>query len=167
VRRLGAGIAAIVAVATFATVVPHASAATPKEIATALLAAINQGREGAGLQDVTDWRVIRQQAKRHSKEQAAAGQINHDGFDTRAATIRRAGSGINGVCENVAYVSGTNDPNALVRTFYRGWDQSPPHHACMFDEDFRSTWAGVGIAHSGSTWYATYIAAQDASPNEP
>jgi uncharacterized protein YkwD len=149
-------------------VAPHAAGATDDEVAAALFRKINNKRFKAhDLNRTEEWEKIVQEATDHSAYQLQQGKISHDGFNGRAARIRGAGSGINGVCENVAFVSGINDLKAIVRTFYRGWDNSPPHHACMFDEDFHSTWAGVGIAHSGSTWYATYIAAQDSSPSSP
>jgi uncharacterized protein YkwD len=150
------------------TVSSPASGATNEEVAAALFRKINNKRAKLhGLNRTEEWSVIVREATEHSEFQLRDGEISHDGFSGRANRIRSAGSGINGVCENVAFVRGINDLKDIVRVFYRGWDRSPPHHDCMFDEDFRSTWSGVGIAHSGSTWYATYIAVQDTSPSTP
>ncbi len=148
---------------------PRAAGATEEQVADALFRKINNKREKVeGLQRTQEWDVIVDEATGHSEYQARQGEISHDGFDGRANRIQRAGTGINGVCENVAFVSGVTDLKTIVRTFYRGWDKSPPHHRCLFDGDFKTTWAGVGIAHVGSsTWYATYLGAQDSSPGSP
>jgi uncharacterized protein YkwD len=167
--RMKSLVAVVVALAVSIPFMPHASGATEEQIADALFRKINNKREKIhDLARTEEWDVIVQEATEHSAYQARQGEISHDGFDARAGRIQRAGTGVNGVCENVAFVSGVTDLKTIVRTFYRGWDKSPPHHKCMFDEDFKTTWAGVGIARSGSsTWYATYIGAQDSSPNSP
>lgn len=150
-------------------VMPRASAATEEQIADALFAKINNKRAKVhNLNRTTEWDVIVRQATEHSEYQGRQGRISHDGFEGRARRIQNAGTGINGVCENVAFVSGVTDLKTIVRTFYRGWDRSRSHHECLFDENFTSTWSGVGVVRVGSsTWYATYIAAQDSSPGQP
>jgi uncharacterized protein YkwD len=164
--RTKALIALAVALALCVPFMPHASAATEQEVAEALFRKINNKRAKIhSLARTNEWTVIVDEATDHSEYQAKQGKISHDGFNGRANRIQNAGNGINGVCENVAFVSGVTDLKTIVRTFYRGWDNSPPHHKCLFDEDFKTTWAGVGIARAGaSTWYATYIGAQDSSP---
>jgi uncharacterized protein YkwD len=167
--RMKALIAVAVALALCVPFMPSASGATEEQVAAALFRKINNKRQKAhDLPRTQEWAVIVQEATEHSEYQARQGRISHDGFNGRANRIQNAGTGINGVCENVAFVSGVNDLKTIVRTIYRGWDRSPGHHGCMFDENFRTTWAGVGIAHDGSsTWYATYLGAQDASPGQP
>lgn len=145
---------------------PRAFAATEDEIADALFRKINNKRAKVhDLNRLEEWSVIVEQATEHSAYQARQGRISHDGFNARAARIRNAGSGINGVCENVGFVRGVGDPKDIVRILYRGWDRSREHHDCMFDNLFRATWGGVGVQRSGSTWYATFIEAQDTSPS--
>jgi uncharacterized protein YkwD len=158
-------VAAAVAVAATA---PDATALTEDEVADALFRKINNKRANVhGLERLKEWSVIVGEAAAHSAEQARRGQISHDGFQGRANRIRAAGAGINGVCENVAFVRGVTALKDIVRIFYRGWDRSRDHHACMFDELFNATWAGVGVVRTGDTWYATFIEAQDGSPNRP
>ena len=158
----------LVGVVLTAGFAPSASGATDEEVAAALFRKINNKRAKLhGLNRAEEWNVIVQEATEHSQYQLQQGRISHDGFNGRANSIQGAGTGISSVCENVAFVSGVNDVKSIVRIFYRGWDNSPPHHRCLFDAEFRSTWAGVGIAHRGSTWYATYIAAEDSSPSSP
>jgi uncharacterized protein YkwD len=166
-RVLAVVMVGVVLAGAFAVSSP-ASGTTDAEIAAALFKKINNKRVKAhSLSSAEEWNVIVQEATDHSAYQLRQGRISHDGFNGRAARIRSAGSGLNGVCENVGFVSGVTDLKTIVRTLYRGWDRSPGHHDCMFDADFHTTWAGVGVVHSGSTWYATYIAAQDASPASP
>jgi uncharacterized protein YkwD len=165
-KSLGAFAAAVVLMAAFVSPV---TAASTGQVGEKLFNKINNKRERLhNLDRLKEWDVIVDEATQHSEYQAQQGDISHDGFSARANRIMNQGSGINNVCENVAFVSGVNDLRTIVRTFYRGWDKSPPHHACLFDEDFRATWAGVGIAKAGvSTWYATFIAASDSSPGQP
>ena len=167
--RTKALIALVVALALCVPLMPRASGATEEQVAEALFRKINNKRQKIhNLQRTEEWSVIVQEATEHSEYQGRQGEISHDGFDGRANRIQRAGNGINGVCENVAFVSGVTDLKTVVRTFYRGWDKSPPHHRCLFDKVFKTTWAGVGIARVGSsTWYATYLGAQDSSPERP
>ena len=144
---------------------PRAAAVTEDEIGDALFRKINNKRVKVhGLDRLEESSVIVDEATEHSAYQARQGRISHDGFNTRAGRIRNAGSGINGVCENVGFVRGVSDPKDIVRILYRGWDRSPEHHDCMFDKLFRATWGGVGVRRVGSTVYATFIEAQDASP---
>jgi len=165
-RVLGAIIASVVLVIAFA---PPATASSEGQVAEKLFNKINNKRVKLhNLDRLEGWDVIVDEATQHSEYQAQQGEISHDGFTARANRIQSKGTGINNVCENVAYVSGINDLRTIVRTFYRGWDKSPPHHACLFDEDFHATWAGVGVAKVGaSTWYATFIAVRDSSPGSP
>lgn len=162
-------LAVAAAIALCLPVTPRASAVTTDEIADALFRKINNKRSKLhDLPRTEEWNVIVEEATEHSEYQAEHGEISHDGFNGRAKRIRNAGNGINGVCENVAFVSGVTDVKAIVRIFYHGWDNSAPHHRCLFDQDFRTAWAGVGVARRGSsTFYATYIGAQDSSPDEP
>ena len=167
--RTKALIAVVVALVVALPSMPHASGVTTDEIADALFRKINNKRVKLhDLPRTEEWQKIVDEATEHSEYQARQGEISHDGFEGRANRIQNAGNGINGVCENVAFVSGVTDLKTIVRIFYRGWDNSPPHHRCLFDQDFRTTWAGVGIAKRGSsTWYATYIGAEDSSPSQP
>ena len=164
-RVLAVAMAGLVFAAGFA---PSASGLTDAEVAAALFKKINNKR--VKLHDLnrsSEWSVIVGEATEHSAYQLQRGEISHDGFNGRANRIQNAGSGVGNVCENVAFVSGESDLRRLVAIFYRGWNASPGHHDCMFDADFKTIWAGVGVAHRGSTWYATYIAASDSSPNSP
>jgi uncharacterized protein YkwD len=168
--RVRALVAVVVAVVLVLGFVPTASgAATESEVAAALFKKINNKRaKKHGLPRLQEWSVIVQEAEEHSDYQAQQGDISHDGFDGRANRIMNAGNGINAVCENVAFVSGYTDLRDVVRVFFRGWDNSPPHHRCLFDKIQNSVWAGVGITRvGGSTYYATFLAAADASPNQP
>jgi uncharacterized protein YkwD len=164
---MGAVLAGLIVAAGF-TVAPTASGATDEEVAALLFRKINNKRAKLhNLPRTQEWAKIVQEATDHAQYQLRQGEISHDGFNGRANRIQSAGTGINGVCENVAFVRGVTDPKDIVRIFYRGWDRSQGHHDCMFDNDFPTTWAGVGIAHSGSTWYAAYLGAQDGSPSNP
>lgn len=105
--------------------------------------------------------AILAEVRAHSEDMARRSQLDHDGFDARVARIRAADTGISGfVCENVGFVSGLTGQAALDRIF-QGWMNSPPHRACMLDENAKTQSAAVGVFRSGDETWATFITAQD------
>ena len=139
-------------------------AAGPSAAGTAfedeLLAKINRGRVNRGKVALVESATILTEARAHSLWMSTH-LLSHNGFTGRVTRIRAADGGIGYVCENVAYASGYSDADAM-KVLYRSWLNSPPHKKCMFkgvvDE------AAVGLQKVGNTWWATFIAADDASP---
>ena len=55
--------------------------------------------------------------------------------------------------ENIAYIQGINDYNALGIRFMDNWMNSPGHKANILSSNFSSI--GVGVCKIGDTYYAT------------
>lgn len=126
---------------------------------------INKGRAARGKTVLKEHAVILRETRAHSTDMAASG-LGHFGFSSRVSRIRAADSGINGgVCENVAYARGYSSATEALRVIYRGWKESTGHRKCMFDRlGWSSESAALGLTHSGSTWWATFIAGHDSNP---
>lgn len=96
---------------------------------------------------------IAEVAREHSRAMALAERsFGHDGFDARAASVRRI-SPSTAMAENVAYSSrtGLELPHSLVQ----GWISSPGHRKNI-EGAFQLTGVGVARARDGTS-YVTQI----------
>jgi uncharacterized protein YkwD len=141
-----------------------ASAGTTNE--SYLFSLINKGRQARGKKVLKEHAIILRETRAHSNDMAATNTLGHFGFSGRVSRIRAADGGINaGVCENVAYARGYASAQDALRVIYSGWRQSSGHYKCMFDKlGWSSESAAIGLTHSGSTWWATFIAGHDSNP---
>ena len=107
--------------------------------------------------------AILAEVRAHAEDMARRGELDHAGFDQRVARIRAADAGISGfICENVGFVSGVTGQAALDR-IVQGWLNSPPHRACMLDENAKTQSAAVGIFRTGDETWAAFITAADST----
>lgn len=114
--------------------------------------AVNDYRRQRGLSDLELAPVIGEYSRDHSRDMEIIEVLSHDGFGLRADGIR-AEMGVNGVGENVAWLSaGYPDP---VGPAVQGWLQSPGHHANIVGD---WNYSGVGIVGSERDgWYLTQM----------
>jgi uncharacterized protein YkwD len=149
-------------------VAPPASAAIVNDPAAAasILAKINTQRVTDGKGPLVDHAFIRTLSERHSRAMARLRRLGHFGFKKRVAAIYANDAGIRGkfVCENVAYARGSYNSATAATALFNAWMNSTPHKNCMLDIGHASTEsAGVGVSQRGSTWWATFIGADDAT----
>lgn len=88
--------------------------------------------------------------------------LSHKGFRKRANLIQDNDPDLAVLCENVAFVSGNYDAVQAATRIFNGWRNSSGHNQCMVRNEANT--AGIGIQKSGNTWWATFIAADDATP---
>lgn len=93
------------------------------------LVSINAYRRDHGLPSLRPHPLLYDLAMQHSRNQAAAGKISHNGSDRRIAAARSAGMG--GCGENVGYRH--RSPEDVVRR----WSNSPGHRRIMLWADMR------------------------------
>jgi hypothetical protein len=135
-----------------------------------LFGKINNKRAAIGKVREREHTFIRGQAETHSNDMAASNSLNHNGFNARVTAIRNNDAGIKNsgdgwICENVAVVSGYSSADQAMATIFSLWMKSDPHRKCMLDQEGHPTQsAAIGIAQKGQTWWATYIAAHDKTP---
>lgn len=84
---------------------------------------INQYRQQKGLAALTTNSSITRQARQHSQSMSNSGVLSHDGFSSRADTIRKSVP-FQAAAENVAFNQGFSDPAAQA---VNGWLNSPGH----------------------------------------
>ena len=164
--RLGIRMAAVAALCALCLGAFPGSASAGTTNETYLFNLINKGRAARGKTVLKEHVVILRETRGHSNAMAATGTLGHFGFSGRVSRIRAEDSGINGgVCENVAYARGYGSAEEALRVIFRGWKNSTGHRKCMFDRlGYSAESAAIGLAHSGSTWWATFIAAHDSNP---
>lgn len=143
-------------------VVPPASAAPPTaaEVAarTRLLELINEFRTGTDLvEDLSIDRI----AYHHSKSMARTNTLSHRGFRKRFADITADNANMTALCENVAMASGYPTPRKAANRIFMGWRASKGHRLCM--QRAAADTAGIGVERRGGAWWATFIAADDAT----
>jgi len=112
---------------------------------------INRHRASRRLAPLASDAAVAAVARRHS-EQMAAGRtpFGHDGFDSRAAEIRRVQT-FRAMAENVAYDSRTPAAERLVASWL-----ASPGHLSNIEGQFQVS--GVGVARSpDGLYYATQI----------
>lgn len=109
------------------------------------LTLINSYRTSRGLSPLAENATLKALALQHSREQAARGTINHDGFRQRSAQAKAAG--LSGVCtENV----GIRYQNA--QHLFSGWRNSYAHNTNLLRPNMR--YAGVAVVGNFSTFFA-------------
>lgn len=109
------------------------------------LALINSYRASRGLSPLVPNRTLTALARQHSRDQAARGSMNHDGFRQRSAQARAAG--LSGICtENVGF----RYRNA--QHLFSGWRTSSRHNTNLLRPNMR--YAGVSVVGAYATFFA-------------
>lgn len=152
--------------AGFGVAAPSASASPdPRGIESRLLELINRGRQERGKSPLALNVALADQVRAHALDMALTDSLNHDGFTDR---VRNAGFAGRGACENAAmrYVPWETE-DQVAQNLYQQWVDSPPHRACMFDEERPSNVIGVGVAAdaAGAFWSTTMQSTASSSPS--
>jgi uncharacterized protein YkwD len=118
-------------------------------LAEAVHEAINDYRRSRGLEPLDLEDDLGELAEEHSRRMADRDvPFGHDGFDERAAAIRRERA-VRSVAENVGHNQGVSDPaaDAVAR-----WIASPRHRANVLG-DFEDTGIGVSGSRAIGYWF--------------
>lgn len=108
------------------------------------LTLINSYRTSRGLSRLAENRTVKALALQHSREQAAHGSMNHDGFRQRLAQAKAAG--LTGVCsENVGF------GHQSAQQLFSRWRISPGHNANMLQPNMR--YGAVVVVGGYSTFF--------------
>jgi uncharacterized protein YkwD len=135
-----------------AAAAPAAKDEQNSELVSSVHRQVNEFRREHGLKPLSLDPTISAEAREHSTAMARSGKtISHRGFNQRLNDIRQK-IPYESAAENVAAVSGRDDP---ARTVVEGWKNSPEHRRNMLG-DFRVT--GIGVAESNNgTYFFTQI----------
>ena len=120
---------------------------------------------------LTIHRGLQAAARDHSRHMAMDGGLSHENADARVNSAppdppEGDGAPDNGFpvarwCENVTYSIGRSESEAGDQ-LYAQWKRSGAHYRCLMDTS-RNVGA-VGIYYDGESWWATFIAEEDATP---
>lgn len=126
-----------------------ADASSLQALEAAVREQINAYRAGQGLPPLAANARMDAVAREHSAAMAAGRvRFSHDGFDRRAATLRRS-LPYRSVAENLAFNQGSAEPATVA---VRGWLESPGHQQNIVGS-FDLTGVGVARAADGSYYF--------------
>jgi uncharacterized protein YkwD len=112
---------------------------------------VNKYRQSRNLPPLVADPDISAQAKAHSEQMARSGNMSHDGFNERVASVAKTIVYRN-AAENVAYNMGYGQPDLVA---VQGWIESPGHKKNMIGQ-FDLT--GIGVARGAKgEYYFTQI----------
>jgi uncharacterized protein YkwD len=155
---------------------PATAVTSASTIESLLVQEINDARAANGKGALVRHSGLSAQARTHSQNMAAAGELSHDGFEARLQNATPDPSEANGppddgftgaACENVAFRSTPGETDAqAAEGLVTQWLNSPPHRECMLDtanDNLNVAGVGVFIDASNGVW-ATLIPARDTTP---
>jgi uncharacterized protein YkwD len=122
------------------------------DLERAVYDAINDHREGIGLEALASQSLMLELARGHSQDMAdGVVAFSHDGFEEYRAPTIAENLAIQSVAENVAYLNSSPDP---VSDAVQGWLNSEGHRLNI-EGEFDLT--GLGVAEVGKDIYLTQL----------
>jgi len=125
------------------------------QIEQAIFQRVNQERAAAGLPALSYNTTMEKYARIKSKDMGDNGYFSHEDQQGNLITVKMKADGVSYRAwgENIAYIQGMNDNNALATKFMDNWMNSSGHRANILSTNFSSI--GVGVYKIGNTYYAT------------
>lgn len=116
---------------------------------------VNAERAKAGMSQLSYNSSMEKYARIKSKDMGDRGYFDHKNPEGQLITTQMAKDGVSYRAwgENIAYIGGTSDLNALADQFMTNWMNSSGHRANILSSNFTSI--GVGVYKSGNRYYAT------------
>lgn len=116
---------------------------------------VNAERAKAGMSQLSYNSTMEKYARIKSKDMADRGYFDHKNPEGQLITVQMAKDGVSYRAwgENIAYIGGISDANAVADKFMTNWMNSSGHRANILSSNFTSI--GVGIYKSGNRYYAT------------
>lgn len=116
---------------------------------------VNEERQKAGVKPLSYSDTMQNYARIKSKDMADRGYFDHADPQGKLMVDQMKNDGVKYSAwgENIAYIGGQTDPNALAEEFMTNWMNSPGHRKNILSNDFSGI--GVGVYKSGNTVYAT------------
>ncbi|MGN1029211.1 MAG: CAP domain-containing protein, partial [Bacilli bacterium] len=125
------------------------------EIEQAIFQRVNAERLAAGLPALSYNTTMEYYARMKSKYMGNNGHFDHIDKEGRLMNeiIQADGISYRAWGENIAYIQGLNDYNALSNRFMNNWMNSEGHKANILSSKFTSI--GIGVYKIGDIYYAT------------
>lgn len=125
------------------------------QVEQAIFKKVNQERAKAGVKALSYNKTMRKYARIKSKDMGDKNYFSHRDPAGKLITARMKKDGVKYSAwgENIAYIGGTFDANALANEFMNNWMKSPGHRANILSNKFAGI--GVGVYKVGNRVYAT------------
>lgn len=124
-------------------------------VETAIFNKVNEERAKAGITALTYNTTMQKYARIKSKDMGDNNYFSHEDLNGNLITTQMKNDGVSYKAwgENIAYISGVSDANALAEQFMTKWMNSSGHRANILSTNFSSI--GVGVYKIGNKVYAT------------
>ncbi len=116
---------------------------------------VNEERSKAGVTPLTYNSTMEKYARIKSKDMSVRNYFDHKNPEGQLITAQMQQDGVSYRAwgENIAYIQGISDLNALANQFMTNWMNSPGHKQNILSTNFTSI--GIGVYKSGNTFHAT------------
>lgn len=120
-----------------------------------ILEKVNAERSKAGVPTLSYNKTMEKYARIKSQDMGDRGYFDHKDPQGNLITAKMKNDGVSYKAwgENIAYIGGESDVNALADQFMTNWMNSPGHRQNILSKNF--TGIGVGVYKSGDKVYAT------------
>lgn len=124
-------------------------------VETAIFNKVNEERAKAGVSTLTYNTTMQKYARIKSQDMGDNNYFSHEDLNGNLITTQMKNDGVSYKAwgENIAYISGVSDANALAEQFMTQWMNSSGHRANILSTNFSSI--GVGVYKIGNKVYAT------------
>ena len=128
---------------------------TETEVESMIFNKVNEERAKNGLAPLSYNSTMEHYARVKSQDMGDRGYFDHNNPEGELMTAQMLRDGVtyNAWGENIAYIGGISDANALANQFMTNWMNSSGHRANILSSNFTSI--GVGVYKIGNTVYAT------------
>lgn len=125
------------------------------QVEQAIFKKVNEERAKAGVSALTYNNTMQKYARIKSQDMGDNNYFNHKDLSGNLITVKMKSDGVSYRAwgENIAYIGGVNDANALATQFMTNWMNSSGHRANILSTNFESI--GVGVYKIGNKVYAT------------
>lgn len=125
------------------------------EVESMIFNKVNEERAKNGLPPLSYNSTMEHYARVKSQDMGDRGYFDHNNPEGELMTAQMLRDGVtyNAWGENIAYIGGISDANALANQFMTNWMNSSGHRANILSSNFTSI--GVGVYKIGNTVYAT------------
>ena len=116
---------------------------------------VNEQRAANGLSQLSYSNTMQKYARIKSKDMGDNNYFDHKDLNGNLITVKMHNDGVNynAWAENIAYISGVSDANALANQFMTNWMNSEGHRKNILSTNVNSI--GIGVYKIGNKVYAT------------
>ena len=125
------------------------------QVETAIFNKVNEERAKAGVPELTYNATMQKYARIKSKDMGDNNYFSHEDLSGNLITTKMKNDGVSYRAwgENIAYIGGVSNADALAEQFMTNWMNSQGHRANILSTNFSSM--GVGVYKIGNKVYAT------------